>query len=36
LLVVNAFVVAMAAMGSYEVTFAKLEQADAKPPGGGE
>ena len=26
LLLVNAFVVAMAAMGSYEVTFAKLEQ----------
>ena len=26
-LIVNAFVVAMAAMGSYEVTFAKLEEA---------
>jgi len=36
LLAVNAFVVAMAAMGSYEVTFAKLEQAETKPPGVGE
>jgi len=28
LLIVNAFVVAMAAMGSYEVTFAKLESGE--------
>jgi len=31
LLLVNAFVVAMAAMGSYEVTFAKLEKKDETP-----